>query len=114
MSENRIDVKILSTENKNKLTPVIRKYNSKSISEIRRYINEGSSILTLCYIDEPDGLSSLLSAIKALEQKGAKLEIIQKIGNLSRVIDSSTIENLIDRDKLITEQIQQYDDKIFD
>ncbi|HLR36231.1 MAG TPA: hypothetical protein VK071_13005 [Tissierellales bacterium] len=114
MSENRIDIKILSTEDKNKLIPVIREHSSKSISEIRRDINECSPILTLYYIDNPEGLSLLSSAIKELERKGAKLEIIQKIGNLSRVISSSTIENLIDRDKLITEQIQQYDDKISD
>ncbi|ARC72091.1 MULTISPECIES: hypothetical protein [Bacillus] len=114
MSSNRIDVKILNAENTNSLISIIRKYSGEPISEIKKKISEGHSILTCYYVDDPDKLTSLLSVIEALEQKGAKLEIIQKIRNSSRVIDSNIIKNLIDRDRLIAEQIQEYDDNLSD
>ncbi|MCY8100898.1 hypothetical protein [Bacillus haynesii] len=114
MSSNRIDVKILNAENTNSLISIIRRYGGEPISEIKKNISEGHSILTCYYVDDPDKLTSLLSVIEALEQKGAKLEIIQKIRNSSRVIDSNIIKNLIDRDRLIAEQIQEYDDNLSD
>ncbi|MEC3607188.1 hypothetical protein P9126_09270 [Bacillus glycinifermentans] len=114
MSQNRIDVKILKAENTNNLISIIRKYSGESISEIKKNINDGLSVLTCYYIDESDKLPSFLETIKALEQKGAKLEIIQRIRNSSRVIDNDIVKNLIERDRLIAEQIQEYDDNMSD
>ncbi|MEC1021451.1 hypothetical protein [Bacillus paralicheniformis] len=114
MSENRIDVKILSAENPNNLISIIRKYGNEPISAIKKNINEGHSIITCYYVDDPDKLTTLLSTIEALEQKGAELEIIQRIRNSSRVIDHDIVKNLINRDRLIAEQIQEYDDNMSD
>ncbi|MCY7629255.1 hypothetical protein ACTHP2_19505 [Bacillus altitudinis] len=114
MSSNKIDVKILNGENTNSFISIIRKYGGEPIGEIKKKISEGHSILTCYYVDDPDKLTSLLSVIKALEQKGAELEIVQKIQDSSRVIDLNIIKNLIDRNRLIEEQIQEYDDNMED
>ncbi|OLP65241.1 hypothetical protein BACPU_17750 [Bacillus pumilus] len=114
MSSNRIDVRILNAENTNSLISIIRKYDGEPISEIKKKISEGRSILTCYYVDDPDKLTSLLRVIESLEQKGAKLEIVQKIRNTNRVIDPNIIKNLIDRDRLIAEQLQEYDDNMED
>lgn len=112
MSKNNIEVLVTSADNITKLIPSIRKYNGKSINEIKMQINDNKPIITCYYIDNPDQLPSLLDVIKQLEKNGAVLEIRQTIRNTSRSINIDVIRNLIERDRIIQQQIEEYDDNL--
>lgn len=112
MSKNNIEVLVTSADNITKLIPSIRKYNGESINEIKMQINDNKPIITCYYIDNPDQLPGLLDIIKQLEKNGAVLELRQTIRNTSRTININIIRNLLERDKIIEQQIEEYDDNL--
>jgi hypothetical protein len=109
---NTIEVKIISTNNANKLIPKIRKYSGESISIIKKQIENQLPVLTCDYLKIPEKLQDLLDTIKSLKEYNASLEITQVLRQTKRQIDETTIEELIKRDKTIEKQIREYDDDI--
>jgi hypothetical protein len=112
MSKSSIEVLVTSADNITKLIPSIRKYNGESINEIKMQINDNKPIITCYYIDNPNQLPGLLDVIKQLEKSGAVLEVSQTIRNTSRTINIDVIRNLLERDEIIRQQIEEYDDSL--
>ncbi|MGG1592421.1 hypothetical protein [Terribacillus saccharophilus] len=112
MSKNNLEVRVTSANNINKLIPSIRKYNGESINEIKMHINDNKPIITCYYIDNPDQLPGLLDVIMQLKKNGAVLELRQTIRNTSKIININIIRNLLERDKIIQQQIEEYDDNL--
>lgn len=114
MDKSKLHVKLDDTENITKYIPLIRSYNKHSISEIKMNAKNKNPVMTCNYIEEPEEMSRLYSILKKLEREGANLEIEQELYGIKRIVNLSTIANLIERDEIISQQIQEYDDIILD
>lgn len=110
MSENRILVKIKNDGNIIRYIPLIREYTKEPISVIKRKLQDNMPVVNCYYINNPEEMPNLLHLLKRLEGIGAKLEVIQELNKNKRYINMETVKNLIQRDQLIEQQIQELDD----
>ncbi|WZX99146.1 hypothetical protein NSQ26_07180 [Bacillus sp. FSL W7-1360] len=114
MSDSKIEVTVNKTTDLVRLIPVIRGYTKKSIGEIKSNIEQGEPVMTCFYVDSPEEMPILLKAIEELKSKGAEIGIYQKFHQTHREIDLTVLRNLITRDREITAQVQEMDDKMLD
>lgn len=114
MGKSKLHVRLYDVENITKYLPLIRSYNRHSISEIKTKAKNTNPIMTCNYVEEPEEMPRLYSVLKKLERKGANLEIKQELHGTKRVVNLNTIANLIERNEIISQQIQEYDDRILD
>lgn len=103
-------VKVNNDSNKVKYIPVIRKFSSDSMSEIKEEIETGLPVLKCDYIKEPDRLIAFYETAQKLEDMGAKLEVYQK----DRKIDLGLVKNQIESHKETVRQIEEMDAELFE